>query len=54
VSDGSYYPQTEKQEDRCPACGGYRSSPPLTNCPIGSHYGTSTLWDLYLRENSTL
>ena len=28
------------QEDRCPACGGDSNSPPLTGCPMGSHYGT--------------
>ncbi len=26
--------------DKCPACGGDRSSPAGTGCPMGSHYGT--------------
>ena len=44
VPNDVYYPQSSYHyaipEDRCPACGGLRSDPPLTSCPKNSHYGT--------------
>ena len=26
--------------NKCPACGGDRTSPAITGCPMGSHYGS--------------
>jgi hypothetical protein len=31
---------TNSEPDRCPACHQHRSMPPLTGCPMGSHYGS--------------
>lgn len=35
--------QNSWENSKCPACGGDRSSPALTGCPKGSHYGSYCL-----------
>lgn len=38
INNVSYSPPLDY--NKCPACGGDRSSPANTGCPIGSHYGS--------------